>query len=74
MDDFLKTVMTANGGWVPVKILRSFWRINRLLRMARKEIPIVNQTLLLSSAIRESSSLLKLSEDGLKVQRATPME
>jgi len=73
-DDFLNKVMGTHRGWLPLRILRSFYRIKTLLAKAQKEIPVVNQTLLLSSAIRESTTLLRLSEDGLKVQRATPRE
>jgi len=74
VDDYLNKVMSENDGWVPLEILRRFSRIKKLLAKAQKEIPIVNQTLLLTTAIRESTSLLKLSEDGLNVQRATPRE
>jgi len=74
VDDYLNRVMSKNDGWVPLETLSRFSRVKKLLAKALKDIPIVNKTLILSSAIRESKSLLKLSEDGLNVQRATPRE
>lgn len=73
-DDFLNMIISENNGWVPLKTLSTFTRIRKLLGKAKNEIPIVDQTMLLTSALRESTSLLRLSEDGLKVQRATPMD
>lgn len=73
-DDFLNKVMRENDGWVPIKTLLTFTRVKSLVDQAQKDIPIVDPTLLLSEALRESKTLLRLSEDGFSVQRATPME
>jgi len=74
VDDFLNKVMSQNDGWVPIKTLLTFTRVKRLVEKAQKDIPIVDPAQLLSEALHESKALLRVSEDNLKVQRATPME
>lgn len=74
VDDFLNKVMSENDGWLPVKTLLTFTRVKRLIEKAQKDIPIVDPVQLLIEALHESKTLLRLSDDMLNIQRATPME
>jgi len=72
-DKFLKDTMKENDGWIPIKKLFDFPRIKQLVEKGKREIPGVNSMELLVEALRESKELLRVSEEGGRVQRATPL-
>jgi len=72
-DKFLKDTMKENDGWIPIKKLFDFPRVQQLVKKAEREIPGVDSMALLVESLRESKELLRVSEDGLRVQRATPL-
>lgn len=72
-DDFLQKTIKDNDGWVPIENLINFPRVFQLLEKAEREIPGVDVTKHLTDALRSSKILLQVSEDGLRVQRATAL-
>jgi len=72
-DKFLKDTMMENNGWVPLRTLFKFPRVKQLVENAQRLIPGVNPVEHLREALRGSAELLRISEDGFGVQRATPI-
>jgi len=72
-DTFLKDTMKENDGWIPIKKLLDFPRIKQLVEKVERQIPGINSMEHLIEALRSSKELLRVSEDGERVQRATPL-
>jgi len=72
-DTFLKDTMKENDGWFPIKKLLDFPRIKQLVEKVERNIPGINSMELLIESLRSSKELLRVSEDGARVQRAIPL-
>jgi len=72
-DTFLKDTMKENDGWIPIKKLLEFPRVKQLVDKVERLIPGINSVELFVESLRSSKELLRVSDDGERVQRGIPL-
>jgi len=72
-DKFMNDILEENDGWVPIKKLLTFPRVKQMVEEVETEIPGINSVEHFVESLRSSKELLRVSDDGERVQRAIPL-